>query len=63
MGWYERYSHLEISDIMVGLERGSIVATAITYIPRDGATVARDIPWAGTISDDGGGVTCICITG
>ena len=67
MGWYDQYSHLEgtphIRDIMLGFERGSIVATAITYIPHGGSRISDDLPWAATISDDVGGVACICITG
>lgn len=67
VGWYDQYYQLAgtmgIHDILLGLERGVIVATALTYIPRNHSRAADDLPWAGTISDDVGGVACICITG
>ncbi|POS76249.1 hypothetical protein DHEL01_v205355 [Diaporthe helianthi] len=66
MAWYDQYAKLaecmSMSDIMVGFRGDEIVATAITYVMRSENPSADDIPWAGTISEDTGGVTCICIT-
>lgn len=67
MGWYDQYAKLAdsmaMSDIVVGSRGDEIVATAITYTMHSDNPSASDIPWAGSISDDTGGVTCICITG
>ncbi len=67
MGWFDQYQRLAgtqyVRDIIIGLEGGSIVATALTYTPNGGSQVAEDLPWPGTISNEVGGVTCICITG
>lgn len=67
MAWYDQYAKLaesiSMSDIILGLRGDTIVATAITYIMHSDNPSAEDIPWAGSISDDTGGVTCICITG
>lgn len=67
MGWYDQYTKLaesiSMSDIILGLAGETIVATAITYIMHSDNPSAEDIPWAGSISNDTGGVTCICITG
>jgi ribosomal protein S18 acetylase RimI-like enzyme len=67
MAWYDHYAKLaesmDMSDILLGLRGDDIVATAITYVMRSDNPCADDIPWAGTISEDTGGATCICITG
>lgn len=67
VGWYDQYAKLantmNIRDIILGLEGGRIVATALTYVKKTGSPVAEDLPWAATIADDVGGVTCICILG
>lgn len=67
MAWYDQYAKLadsmSMTDIMLGLRGDTIVATAVTYVTRSENPSAEDIPWAGAISDDTGGVTCICITG
>lgn len=67
MAWYDQYAKLadsmSMSDIVIGLRGDTIVATAITYVMRSENPSADDIPWAGVISEDTGGVTCICITG
>lgn len=67
MGWYDQYAKLantfHVRDIMLGLEGDNIVAIALTYVKDSGSGVAEDLPWAGTISEDVGGVTCICIRG
>ncbi|PSR83353.1 hypothetical protein BD289DRAFT_461359 [Coniella lustricola] len=66
MGWYDQYAKLAdsmaMSDIVIGVRGDEIVATAITYTMHSDNPTASDIPWAGLISDDTGGVTCICIT-
>ncbi|KAJ4389243.1 hypothetical protein N0V93_006708 [Gnomoniopsis smithogilvyi] len=67
MAWYDQYAKLadsmSMTDIMLGLTGDKIVATAITYVTRSENPSAEDIPWAGSISEDTGGTTCICITG
>lgn len=67
VGWYDQYARLantmNIRDIVIGLENGAIVAAALTYARNTGSSVAEDLPWASTIADDAGGVTCICING
>jgi len=67
VGWYDQYAKLagsmNIRDIVLGLEGDRIVATALTYVKKTGSPVAEDLPWAATIGDDVGGVTCICILG
>ena len=67
VGWYDQYAKLantmHLRDIVVGVENETIVAAALTYVKNSGSPVAEDLPWAATISDDVGGVTCICITG
>lgn len=67
MGWYDQYAKLaesiSMNDIILGFAGETIVATAITYIMHSDNPSAEDIPWAGSISSDTGGVTCICITG
>lgn len=66
MGWYDQYTQLNqpflIKDVIVGAVGQIIVASAITYLPNSENPVAGDLPWAGTISGDTGGVTCICIS-
>jgi len=67
MAWYDQYARLantmNMQDIIVGLEGNTIVATALTYCKNVGSPVLEDLPWATTIEDDVGGVTCICIAG
>lgn len=67
MGWYDQYAKLEgtmnIEDIVLGLEGQTIMAVALTYVKNTGSPVFEDLPWAGMISDDVGGVTCVCISG
>ena len=67
VGWYDQYAKLantmNIRDIVIGLEEGVIIAAALTYAKNTGSMVAEDIPWASTIADDVGGVTCVCISG
>ncbi|KXX80496.1 hypothetical protein MMYC01_202475 [Madurella mycetomatis] len=66
VGWYDQYAKLantmNIRDIIIGIEGDIIVATALTYARNTGSPVAEDLPWASTIADDVGGVTCVCIS-
>ena len=65
MGWFDQYLSLlngpNVKDIVLGIEKDNIVAAALTYIPYGGSPIASNLPWAGLIGDDIGGVTCICI--
>ena len=65
MGWFDQYSKLvgdpNVKDIVVGIEAGTITAVALTYTPSCCSPISLDLPWAGQIGDDVGGVTCICI--
>jgi hypothetical protein len=65
MGWFDQYSKLvgdpNVKDIVVGIEAGTITAVALTYTPSCCSPISLDLPWAGQINDDVGGVTCICI--
>lgn len=67
MAWYDQYAKLadtmSMTDIVLGFRGDKIVASAITYVEHSENPSAEDLPWAGSISDDTGGVTCICITG
>lgn len=67
LGWYDQYAKLadtmNVRDIILGLEGETIVAIALTYTKNNGSPAVDDLPWASTIADDVGGVTCICITG
>ena len=66
-GWYDQYAKIidstNMSDIIIGFEGSTLVATAITYTPSSQSPAARDIPWAGALGENIGGVTCICIKG
>jgi hypothetical protein len=65
MGWFDQYSRLigdvNVKDVVVAVEGGSIVGVALTYTPSCCSPISLDLPWAGQIGDDVGGVTCICI--
>lgn len=67
LGWYDQYAKVVdsayIGDIILGFEGSTLVGTAITYIPDSGCPTGMDLPWAGSIGVDVGGVTCICIKG
>ncbi|KAL2023815.1 hypothetical protein VTK56DRAFT_1082 [Thermocarpiscus australiensis] len=66
LGWYDQYAKLantaNVPDIILGFEGETIIAAALTYVRNVGSPVAEDLPWANTIADDVGGVTCICIS-
>jgi hypothetical protein len=65
MGWFDQYGSLmngpNVKDVVLGLDNGVIVAVALTYTPSCGSPIASNLPWAGRIGNDVGGVTCICI--
>jgi GNAT superfamily N-acetyltransferase len=65
MGWFDQYSALingpNVKDIVLGVEKGMVVAVALTYTPSCGSPIASNLPWAGQIGNDVGGVTCVCI--
>lgn len=70
MGWYDQYAKLagsmNIRDIVLGLDgrdNNTIIAAALTYCKNTGSPAAEDLPWAGMIGEDVGGVTCICVSG
>ncbi len=67
MGWYDQYAKLantmNVRDIVLGFEDGVIIAAALTYTNNTGSTVAEDLPWASSIGNDVGGVTCVCVSG
>lgn len=67
VGWYDQYAKLantmNVRDIVIGMENGTVIAAALTFVKNTGSPVAEDIPWPAAIGDDVGGVTCICITG
>jgi hypothetical protein len=67
MGWYDQYTKLantmNIRDIVLGFEEGTLIAVALTYARNTGSPAAEDLPWASAIADDVGGVTCVCISG
>lgn len=62
-GWFDQYWSLmdspNIKDILIGVEKGTIIAAALTYTP--GNQISSNLPWAGLIGSDVGGVTCICL--
>lgn len=66
MGWYDQYLSLmngpNVKDVVLGIENGAVVAIALTYTPSCGSQIASNLPWAGRIGNDVGGVTCICIS-
>jgi GNAT superfamily N-acetyltransferase len=65
MGWFDQYSSLmngpNVKDIVLGIDNGTIIATALTYTPSCGSQIASNLPWASRLGHDVGGVTCICI--
>ncbi|KAL8371738.1 hypothetical protein RB595_001508 [Gaeumannomyces hyphopodioides] len=66
MGWCDQYRPLMdtfcMRDVMVGVAGGGVFACALTYVPRSENPASRDLPWAGSIGNDIGGATCICIS-
>lgn len=69
MGWFDQYAALmngsNIKDVIIGVDvvKRRIAAVALTYTPSCGTQVLANLPWAGRLGDDVGGVTCICIPG
>jgi hypothetical protein len=66
LGWYDQYAKLagtmNIRDVVLGFEGGNIIAAALTYSKGTGSPAAEDLPWANTIGDNVGGVTCIGVS-
>lgn len=66
MGWYDQYLSLmngpNVKDVVLGIKNDTVVATALTYTPSCGSQIASNLPWAGRIGNDVGGVTCLCLT-
>lgn len=66
-GWCDQYYGVwdsgHTGDVLLGFEGATLVASAITYTYTDGNRTAKDLPWAGHLAPDLGGVTCICIKG
>lgn len=62
-GWFDQYwalmDSLNVKDILIGMEKGTIVAAALTYTPD--SQISANLPWAGLIGSDVGGVTCVCL--
>jgi hypothetical protein len=66
MGWFDQYTSLmngpNVKDIVLALVDNIVVATALTYTPSCGSPIPSNLPWAGRIGDNVGGVTCICVS-
>jgi hypothetical protein len=66
MGWYDQYLSLmngpNVKDVVLGIENDTVIAIALTYTPSCGSQIASNLPWAGRIGNDVGGVTCMCIS-
>ncbi|KAH7033207.1 uncharacterized protein B0I36DRAFT_373587 [Microdochium trichocladiopsis] len=64
-GWLEQYTAAidtgRLDNIIVGMHGRTIVATALIYQPNDDSTLERNLPWAGAIGTDVGGITCVYI--
>ena len=65
LGFFDQYASLasspDIRDIVVGMNGGDVVACALVYVPGSGAPVLGDLPWARTLGERVGGVTCVCV--
>lgn len=63
--YYDQYAKLantrNIRDMILGPQGETIIPAALTYCT--GSPVAEDLPWASTIADNVGNVTCVCISG
>ncbi|KHJ34371.1 putative acyl- n-acyltransferase [Erysiphe necator] len=63
MGWYDQYIKLlnasNLDDIVLALEDKVIVAMAITYTSSNEVKTQYNLPWAGIIGNDVGGLTCV----
>jgi hypothetical protein len=42
-------------------EHNVVVGAALTYTPSCCSPISFDLPWAGLVGDDVGGVTCTCV--
>ena len=67
LGWFDQFTRIidsnNISNVLLGFEGQTLVAAAITYMPGQDSSANLDLPWAGSIGNDIGGITCICIKG
>jgi GNAT superfamily N-acetyltransferase len=66
MGWFDQYTSIingpNVKDIVLAMVSNKVVAAALTYTPSCGSPIPSNLPWAGRIGDNVGGVTCICIS-
>ncbi|KAI9646771.1 hypothetical protein NHQ30_004770 [Ciborinia camelliae] len=66
MGWFDQYFALmngpNVKDIILCLDGDQIIASALTYTPYCGSSISSNLPWAGRVGHDVGGVTCICVS-
>ncbi|KAH8821571.1 hypothetical protein F5884DRAFT_850793 [Xylogone sp. PMI_703] len=64
MGWFDQYSSMrnvtDLKDIVLGVENDTVTAAGITYTSSS-SPVASNLPWAGRIGSDVGGLACVCI--
>ncbi|KAE9374486.1 hypothetical protein N431DRAFT_455239 [Stipitochalara longipes BDJ] len=65
MGWYDQYLSLmngpNVKDVVLGTDDDKVIAIGLTYTPSCGSQIASNLPWAGRIGNEVGGVTCICL--
>ncbi|KAL2067967.1 hypothetical protein VTL71DRAFT_16065 [Oculimacula yallundae] len=65
MGWFDQYATLmngpNVKDVILGFADNAMVATALTYTPSCGSQISTNLPWAGQLGNDVGGVACICV--
>ncbi|RFU23692.1 hypothetical protein B7463_g12648, partial [Scytalidium lignicola] len=65
IGWFDQYSSMrnvtDLKDVVLGMENDKVTAAGITYTPSSGSPIASNLPWAGRIGDDVGGLACVCI--
>jgi GNAT superfamily N-acetyltransferase len=64
-GWFDQYWSLmdspDVKDVLIGVDDNRIVGAALTYLPTSGNQIASNLPWAGRLGNDVGGVTCLCV--
>jgi hypothetical protein len=65
MGWFDQYSRLindvNIKDIILALDSGSIIAVVLTYTPSCGSPTTSNLPWADRIENDVGGIPAFAV--
>jgi GNAT superfamily N-acetyltransferase len=66
MGWFDQYTSMmngpNVKDVVLAVVDKNVVAAALTYTPSCGSPIPSNLPWAGRIGDNVGGVTCICVS-